>query len=135
MSPSLSDNGLAAQLRPVFTLASNRRVAVAASDITMTMEGTTSRTFLPTSHVIDGSLTGPLPDDVADRFNASIAKVWGLDAVDLEVIGSAIELHYAATLLFDVDPNAAYALCVAGIERLSREIRRSTRRLGRMGGR
>jgi hypothetical protein len=36
------------------------------------------------------------------------------------VIGAAAELHYASTLLFDLDPNAAYALCVAGLERLSR---------------
>ena len=117
---SLGDQALAAQIGAVLTLATNRRIQVAASDVTLTMEGSTERTFLPSAHVLDSSLAGPVPADVQSRFERLVGALYGLDPRDRGVIGAATELHYASTLLFDVDPNAAYALCVAGMERLSR---------------
>jgi hypothetical protein len=117
---NLDDQALAAQLGAILTLATNRRIQVAASDVTLTMEGTTQRTFLPTNSILDRSLSGPISVDVRNTFDATLRSLCGLATADGETIGAAIELHYAAAVLFDVDPNAAYALCIAGIERLSR---------------
>ena len=117
---SLGDQALAAQIGALLTLATNRRIQVAASDVTLTMQGSTERTFLPSAHVLDSSLAGPVPADVKSRFEKLAGALYGLDRHDREVIGAATELHYASALLFDLDPNAAYALCVAGTERLSR---------------
>jgi hypothetical protein len=52
-------------------------------------------------------------------FEDLLSRLYGMSASDQEVIGAAIELHYASAILFDLEPNAAYALAVAGIERLS----------------
>jgi hypothetical protein len=117
---SLEDQAIAAQLGAVLTLATNRRVEVAASDVPLTMEKTTWRTFLPTSSLLDRSLLAPLPDDPRQEFDRALRLLYGLPGPDREAIGAAVELHYTATLLFDVEPNAAYAITIAGIERLSR---------------
>jgi hypothetical protein len=117
---SLEDQALAAQIGALLTLATNRRIQVGASDVFVTMEGTEQRTFIPSLQVLDSSLTGPVPTDVRTRFEDLTSLMWGLPPEDSGPIGAATELHYASTLLFDVDPNAAYALCVAGLERLSR---------------
>ncbi len=111
---------MAAQLGAIFTLATNRRVQVAASDFPLTPEGSTMRTFLPTDLVLDRSLAGPLgPSSTAD-IASLLGQLHGLGPDDRDAIGAAIELHYAATLLYDVEANAAYALAIAGLERLSR---------------
>jgi hypothetical protein len=117
----LEDQAIAAQLGAVLTLATNRRVEVAASDLALTMEGTTQRTFLSTAPLLDRSLLGSLPAEPQDGFDHVIHLLYGLQVADREVVGAAVELHYTATLLFDVEPNAAYAMVIAGIERLSRE--------------
>jgi hypothetical protein len=110
-----------AQLGATFTLATNRRVEVAASDLPLTPEGSTMRTFLPTGLVLDRSLAGPLwPGSQAD-IDSVLKQLFGLGPDDRDAIGAAIELHYAATLLYDAEPpNAAYALAIAGLEHLSR---------------
>jgi hypothetical protein len=79
------------------------------------------RTFLPTGLVLDRSLAGPLwPGSQAD-IDTVLKQLFGLGPDDRDAIGAAIELHYAATLLYDVEPpNAAYALAIAGLEHLSR---------------
>jgi hypothetical protein len=45
---------------------------------------------------------------------ALLSRLYGMSANDQEVIGAAIELHYASTILFDLEPNAAYAMAAAG---------------------
>lgn len=116
----LSDQAIAAQIGAILTLSTNRRVEVAASDVPLTMQGTSQRVFLPTNLLLDRSLGGPIEGDPRALLEATIGVLYGLAESDREVIGAAIELHYAAALLFDVEPNAAYALAIAGLERLSR---------------
>lgn len=120
------DQSIAAQLGALLTIATNRRVEVAATDFSTTMEGTTQRNFLRSSSILDRALIGPFGGNPRDAFELVLKKVRGLDASDLDAIGSAISLHYAAVLLFDTDADAAYALAVAGIERLSREYASTT---------
>lgn len=117
---TLGDQAVAAQLGAIFTLATNRRVQVAASDFPLTPEGSTMRTFLPTGLVLDRSLAGPLSSNSATEIKSLLGQLYGLGHADRDAIGAAIELHYAATLLYDVEANAAYALAIAGLERLSR---------------
>lgn len=111
---------IAAQLGAILTLATNRRVEVAASDVPLTMEGTTQRVFLPMGPLIDRSLGGPINVDARAGLQETLCLLYGLAESDRDVIGAAIELHYAAAVLFDIEPNAAYALAIAGLERLSR---------------
>lgn len=116
------NQALAAQLGALLTFSSNRRIQVAAADIGMKYPpGSETTTFIPADHIIEPSLGGPVPDDLKLRFETHLRALWGLAVEDRRAIGSALELNYAAVLLFDVDANAAYALCVAGIETLSRE--------------
>ncbi len=115
---SFSDTQLAAQLGAMLVLATDRLVRVSAAEALLGIQGTSKRLALPTG-VSDRSLYGPLPDDTADRFERHLASLLGCDAPDAKPIGDAIELHYTATLLIELDPNAAYALGVAGIERLA----------------
>jgi len=117
---TLGDQAIAAQIGGLLTLATNRRVQVAASDIVLTREGSTNRVFLPTNSVLDRGLSAPITVDPRSELKTLLEAVYGLAAEDRETISAAIELHYAATLLINVDPNAAYALVVAGLERLSR---------------
>lgn len=117
---SLEDQAVAAQLGAVLTLATNRRVEVAASDLPLTMEGTNQRTFLPTNLLLDRTLAGPIEVDTRAELVATLGRFYGLATYDRDVLGAATELHYAAALLFDVEPNAAYAMAIAGVERLSR---------------
>jgi hypothetical protein len=84
------------------------------------MEGTSQHVFLPTNLLLDRSLGGPIDGDPKALLEGTIGVLYGLAELDREIIGAAIELHYAAALLFDVEPNAAYALAIAGLERLSR---------------
>lgn len=115
---SLTDSQLAAQLGAVLVLATGRLVRVSAAETLMAIDGTSKRLALRTD-VSDRSLYGPLPDDTAERFERHLASLLGCDALDAKPLGDAIELHYTATLLMELDPNAAYALAVAGIERLA----------------
>lgn len=116
----LDGQAIAAQLGAILTLATNRRVEVAASDVPLTMEGTSERVFLPTGSLVDRSLGGPINVDARAGLEETLGLLLGLSESDRDVVGAAIELHYAATLLFDVEPNAGYALAIAGLERLSR---------------
>jgi hypothetical protein len=116
----LEGQAIAAQLGAILTLATNRRIEVAASDLPLTMQGTNQRVFLPTNSLLDRSLGGPIDVDARERLKETLGLLYGLADSDREVIGAAIELHYTAALLFDVEPNAAYALAIAGLERLSR---------------
>ena len=116
---SLQGQALAAQFGALLTLAANRRIEVAAGDLTLKMEGQNPTTFLPSMLVLDRSLSGPIGNDVRTAFEDLLSRLYGMSSRDQDVIGAAIELHYASAILFDLEPNAAYALAVAGIERLS----------------
>ena len=118
---SIEDQALGAQLGAVLTLATNRRVQVASSDVVLTLEGTTQRTFIQSGTILDRSLSGPIKGNAQALLEEVLSSLYGLSDADRAAIGAATELHYSAVLLFDIDPNAAYALCVAGIERLSRD--------------
>lgn len=78
------------------------------------------RTFLPTNLVLDRSLGGPLAPNPKVEIDLLLRQLYGLNPKDRHAIGAAVELHYAATLLYEVEANAAYALAIAGLERLSR---------------
>ena len=114
------DHGVASELGALLSLALNRRIQVAASDVPLHMKGSDNRFFLPMAQLVDRSLTGPIDGDVKETLEQYLALVLGLDASDQAVLGAAMNLHYASVLLHDIDLNAAYALSVAGIERLSR---------------
>jgi len=116
---TLQGQALAAQIGALLTLTTNRRIEVAAGDVTLKMEGQSPTTFLPSMLVLDRSLSGPIGNDVRGAFEGLLSRLYGMSASDQDVIGAAIELHYASAILFDLEPNAAYALAVAGIERLS----------------
>src|SRR5580704_8168609 len=99
---------IAAQLGAILTLATNRRIEVAASDMPITMEGTNKHLFLPTNLLLDRSLSGPIQVDIQASLDETLSLLYGLAEPDRDIIGAAIELHYTAALLFDVEPNAAY---------------------------
>ena len=114
----LEDHVVGAQLGALLSLASDRRVLVAATDVVVGVHGTTNKMFIPAG-LADRSLNGPLPSDLSLRFEDLLSLFVGLPEGDRGAVGSAIELHYAAVQLCDLDPNAAYALLVAGLEGLS----------------
>lgn len=114
--------GTATALGAMLTLALDRRVHVASAEVPLAMEGVTDqRTFLPLPEVADRSLTCPVDIDAKQALEALLMRFRGLPEPDQAVIGGAMELHYAGVVLQTTDLNAAYALVVAGIERLSRE--------------
>lgn len=112
------DQLLATQLGAVLTLATGRRVRVAAGEMTLGMEGSEKVTFLPST--INGrDLLGPIEVDPKSKTEQLLKQLAGLNSDEAEVIVAALDLHYAATQLYDVDLNTAYTLVVAGIETLS----------------
>lgn len=117
---SFEDQAVAAQLGALLTLVTNRRVEVAAADVAVGVEGSERHTFMPSNFLQDRSLTGPVGGDVGALWESMLRKIYGLPELDRAVVAAAIELHYTSVLLVNVEPNAAYALCTAGIERLSR---------------
>lgn len=117
---AVGDQAIASQIGALLTLATNRRIQVAASDISLNMAGSTNRVFLPTNTGLDRSLSAPIAVDTRTELKLLLEATYGLQGSDRDPLGAAIELHYAATLLINLDPHAAYALVVAGLERLSR---------------
>jgi hypothetical protein len=117
-----TDQAIATQIGGLMTLALNRRVRVASDEVPIGMEGSDTKSFI-SSQVNDRELTGPLPENPQDAIEATLKQLLGLPQADRGPLGAAIDLHYASTLLHDVDLNAAYALVVAGIETLSRHFR------------
>ena len=65
-------------------------------------------------------LMGPIPSDAQATIESLFKKLLGVPEEHRGALGAAVDLHYAAVLLHDLDLNAAYALAVAGIETLSR---------------
>lgn len=113
------DHVVASEFGALLTLLSNRRVEVAASDVMVTEQGS-QRFFLPTAQLPDRSLCGPVEIDLKAESEQYLGRILSLSADNQDAIGSATNLHYASVLLHAVDVNAAYALAVGGIERLSR---------------
>jgi hypothetical protein len=121
VGPTLADHAVVAQLGALLTLATNRKIQVAAGDTALDQEGSDQRFFLPVSQLPDRSLFGPIEGDVRESFEDVLTLLIGLPASDRKAIGAAVELHYAAVLLYELDLVAAYSLVVAGLEVLSRE--------------
>lgn len=112
------DQALATQLGAVLTLAAGRRVRVAAGEVTTAIEGTDNVTFLPSS--LNGrDLLGPIDGNIKRKLEKLLKDLAGLPSEDANAILAALELHYAATLLYDIDLNTAYTLVVAGLETLA----------------
>jgi hypothetical protein len=100
------------------TKATGRRIRVASAEINTHMEGSNQYLFLPAAPQ-DRELGGPVLNGAQEAIEHLMSQLIGLADSDRLTIGNAIELHYAAALLLNVDLNAAYALCVAGIEALA----------------
>ncbi len=112
------DQAIATQIGAVLSMAAGRKIRVASSEITSRMEGKAVTNFLPAA-LDDREMIGALPDDVQPAFDHLLSQIVGLPEGLRQAVGSAIELHYAAAQLFDVDVNTAHTLTVAGIETLS----------------
>ena len=109
----------ASDLAALFTLALERRVDI-PPEITAKPPSADRIVFIPYQQSIDRSLLGPLPEEALQRIREYLSCVTALCEEDLKTIGAATSLHHGAALIFDRDPQAAYALLVAGIEVLSR---------------
>ncbi|MGC5225447.1 hypothetical protein ACPW96_23020 [Micromonospora sp. DT81.3] len=109
---------LASELGALLTFVSNRRVQVAADEVTLGMAGSDIVTFMPAS-INDTEVIGPIEVDVKSELERVSGLLRGLPGESAVAVGAAIELHYAATLLHASDVNTAYTLVVAGIETLA----------------
>ncbi|MFE6255137.1 hypothetical protein [Agromyces sp. NPDC057865] len=117
-SDAFGDQTLASQLGAVLTFATRRRVRVASAEVPLQMEGSSIMTFLP-STIVDREMLGPPEVDPKSAFERLLMDLAGLPDEHSGAIVSAIESHYAATQLYDIDLHTAHTLLVAGIETLS----------------
>lgn len=118
------DQQIATQLGAALTFVTNRRIQVAAGEVTTRMEGTPHTHFLP-MNMEDSEVIGPVDIDVKGALDDLARSLLGLPEEALEVVTRALELHYAATLLSDTDINTANTLVVAGVESLASEFEKS----------
>jgi len=109
---------VAAEAGALLTFVSDRRIEVAADELTLKMDGSDTVNFLPSS-INDSEVIGPIEVDVKTELQRVTRLMRGLPDADARAVGAAIELHYAATLLHASDVNTAYTLVVAGIETLA----------------
>jgi hypothetical protein len=104
----------------VLSLVLNRRVEV-LDEISMGFKGDRNVVCVPISDRVDSQLMAPVDKtSISDDLRRFMGKAYGLDDESLNAVSAALRLHHAACLLYVSDLNAAYALVVAGIERLSR---------------
>lgn len=117
-----SDTGyaraVATQLGAIMTMALDRRCQIGSNEVAMSMDGSEIQNFIP-AQVSDRELVGPVPTESQALLEKTLTRVLGLKDEDRATLGAALELHYAAVILYDSDLNAAYALAVAGLETLS----------------
>jgi hypothetical protein len=121
----LDDQAIATQLGALLTLSAGRRIQVASREVGTSLEGRVGTTFLPTA-VDDRELFGPVPIAIRHEFEQRLAQLAGLDSDALSAVGSAIDLHYASTLLFETDLQTATTLLVAGLEALAGHFEKSS---------
>lgn len=114
----MQDQVLAAQFGAVISLALDRRIEVAPNEIPLSMEGSDVHNFMSTQ-LNDAELYGPIAVDPKLAIESTVGDLLGLQEYDRKSIGSAINLHYASTLLLEKDLHASYALAVAGLESLA----------------
>ncbi|MCA1702034.1 MAG: hypothetical protein LC808_01680 [Actinobacteria bacterium] len=115
-------HAVAEGLGALLTLISDRRIEVAAYEAPMAMEGHPDQiTFVSYGQAADRRMYGPIEVDICSELTRWLADLASLEGKMLDVIGSAIDLHYGATLLFEKDVTAAYVLLVAALETLSRQ--------------
>lgn len=108
----------AVDLAAIACLASGRRIEV-APEMPVRIEGQEGKKLLGVANLGDRSTIGPVPDDLADRFEALLAQLDGLDDTERDPLGASINLHHAAVLLARHDLRSAYVLLVAAVEVLS----------------
>ncbi len=77
-------------------------------------------TFVSYGQAADRRMYGPIEVDVCSALTTWLGNLASLEGEILDVVGSAIDLHYGAALLFEKDVTAAYVLLVAALEALSR---------------
>lgn len=110
---------LGADLAAILALATGRQVEFAI-EVPLHMEGSPTTTFLPTNHVFDSELNGPVHEDTKERFEEAVAAVVALPEDKALPLGSAIRMRNAACALLHSDVSSAYGLLVVALETLSR---------------
>lgn len=113
----VESQAVASELGALLTFVTDRKVNVAATEITLRMQGSEFTEFMPAA-INDTGLVGPIQVDVRKGVELTSRYLRGLSPDDAVAIGGAIDLHYAAVLLHDSDVNTASTLVVAGIETL-----------------
>lgn len=88
--------------------------------ISAKQEGASEVAFMGYEGIFDSRIQGPFEGSLTTPLTVFLSKLESLSDEHIATLGAALNLHYAATLLFDRDLSAAYVLLVSGIEMLSR---------------
>lgn len=110
---------LTTELGAALTFVTGRRMEVRHT-ISAKQEGAPETAFMGYDGIFDSRLQGPPHSNFTSSLNVFLSKLESLPDEHVTALGAALNLHYAATLLFDRDLSAAYVLLVSGIEVLSR---------------
>lgn len=110
---------LATELGAALTFVTGRRMEIPHT-ISAKQEGAPEVAFMAYDGIFDSRLQGPFESSLTVPLTAFLSKLGSLSDEHIATLGAALNLHYAATLLFDRDLSAAYVLLVSGIEMLSR---------------
>lgn len=116
----LANSLLARSVGAVLSLALDRSIEVPA-ELPWTVQDSGITSFLPLDVGYDRVLHGPLPEIniINETFEELASKIGGLQEEDVVTIGSAIEMHYGACLIYKHDISSAYVLVVGALETLS----------------
>lgn len=118
-APSMADEEVARQIGALLTFLTNRRVRVYAEESPVSL-GDDTKMFLSTSTADRSLCGGPFADGLGSQLDDVLAQFSSLPDGDCDAIGSAIELHDAGVQLVSTgNVDVAYAMLVAGVERLS----------------
>lgn len=114
---------LPSQIGALLTLVSDRKVIV-LDELSAKHENTNILTFMPMRQHADARLVSPLVlkegETINQLFTDELSKLCSLPSKQQTALVEAINLHYGAVLLYELDLAAAYTLVVAGIETLSK---------------
>ena len=123
ISPQIS-----AEFGSLLSLISDRKITV-LPELDSKHEGKERYLFLPINQLIDARLVSPPKDEfvqtIDEQIKSYLSKLCSLNQKHLNTISEAMNLHYGAVQLYELDLSAAYTLVVAGIETLSREFGRA----------
>jgi hypothetical protein len=110
---------LATELGAALTFVTGRRMETRHT-ISAKQEGASEVAFMGYDGIFDSRIQGPFESSLTTPLTVFLSKLASLSDEHIATLGAALNLHYAATLLFDRDLSAAYVLLVSGIEMLSR---------------